>query len=96
MYEDIQWISVYFHLTGARLLASMAAERPRASFLYSRCEAAAGANRASVTSGSSIAVATLAHPFDTGYSPLSYSGNPGANGVSYRGITHPSKLAVYP
>jgi hypothetical protein len=26
------------------------------------------------------------HPFKTGCSPLSYSGNPGANGVSYRGV----------
>jgi hypothetical protein len=26
------------------------------------------------------------HPFDTGCLPLSYSGNPGVNGVSYRGV----------
>ena len=27
----------------------------------------------------------VSHPFDTGCLPLSYSGNPGVNGVSHRG-----------
>ena len=29
------------------------------------------------------------NPFDTGWSPLRYSGRPGVNGVSYRGAASP-------
>ena len=40
------------------------------------------------------------YPFNTGCLPLSYSGNPGVNGVSHReGVlpdATPSELAVYP
>jgi hypothetical protein len=36
-------------------------------------------------------------PIETVYLPLSYSGNPGVNGVSYReGSRTPSMLSIYP
>ena len=41
-------------------------------------------------------VLARAVPFDSGCSPLSYSGNPGVNGGLMSGVDNPSIAAVYP
>jgi hypothetical protein len=39
-------------------------------------------------------LAKVPHPFDAGCLPLSYSGNPGVNAVSYRGYLAKVSTAV--